>query len=274
MRMCDLAAACACHRAGSPAASTGSSATGWSSAVPHGRPAGDARPPHRGRLRPDDGVPRRTTSPACAATCSIRWTPRRSTNWRPSSRPSHARLVDRHRQPDDGRLAAPAGFRAHVANVGIKDDTDDFTVVAAEAPCAAAGVFTRSSFAGPSVVVSRRNIAERPRAGRRRRVEERQRRHRRAGPGRRRGTGRRRRRPPRLLGRRGARRLDRRDRPALPDGPGPRRRAAAIDVPLAARRRRGRGHGDHDHRHRSQGRRRRRSPARRRASSAWPRASG
>ena len=56
--------------------------------------------------------------------------------------------------------ALPQGFHALVANVGIKDDTDDFTVVAADGPCAAAGVFTRSSFAGPSVVVSRRNVAD------------------------------------------------------------------------------------------------------------------
>ena len=38
----------------------------------------------------------------------------------------------------------PPGFRAHVTNIGIKDTTDDFTVVAADAPCSAAGVFTRS----------------------------------------------------------------------------------------------------------------------------------
>ena len=56
-------------------------------------------------------------------------------------------------------VALPQGFHAHVANVGIKDDTDDFTVVAADGPCVAAGVFTRSSFSGPSVVVSRRNVA-------------------------------------------------------------------------------------------------------------------
>ena len=56
-------------------------------------------------------------------------------------------------------LALPRGFRAHVTNVGVKDHTDDFTVVAADAPCAAAGVFTQSSFAGPSVVVSRRHVA-------------------------------------------------------------------------------------------------------------------
>jgi glutamate N-acetyltransferase/amino-acid N-acetyltransferase len=57
-------------------------------------------------------------------------------------------------------LPLPRGFRCHVTNVGIKDDTDDFVVVVADAPCAASGLFTRSSFAGPSVVVSRRNVAD------------------------------------------------------------------------------------------------------------------
>jgi glutamate N-acetyltransferase / amino-acid N-acetyltransferase len=53
----------------------------------------------------------------------------------------------------------PAGFLAYVANVGIKDDTDDFVIVATAEPCAAAGVFTLSSFAGPSVVVSRDHMS-------------------------------------------------------------------------------------------------------------------
>ena len=57
-------------------------------------------------------------------------------------------------------IPLPRGFRAHVANVGVKDETDDFTVVAADTVCAAAGVFTRSSFAGPSVVVSRRHLTD------------------------------------------------------------------------------------------------------------------
>lgn len=57
-------------------------------------------------------------------------------------------------------IPLPRGFRAHVTNIGIKDTTDDFTIVAADHPCAAAGVFTRSSFAGPSVVVSRRHLAD------------------------------------------------------------------------------------------------------------------
>jgi glutamate N-acetyltransferase / amino-acid N-acetyltransferase len=54
----------------------------------------------------------------------------------------------------------PAGFRAHTANIGIKDDTTDFAVVAADGPCAASAVFTRSRFAGPSVVLSRSHAAD------------------------------------------------------------------------------------------------------------------
>jgi glutamate N-acetyltransferase / amino-acid N-acetyltransferase len=53
----------------------------------------------------------------------------------------------------------PAGFRAYVANLGIKDTTDDFVVVATDAPCTSVGVFTTSSFSGPSVIVSREHLA-------------------------------------------------------------------------------------------------------------------
>ena len=53
----------------------------------------------------------------------------------------------------------PLGFHSYVANIGIKDSTDDFTLVAADETCAAAGVFTQSRFAGPSVLVSREHIA-------------------------------------------------------------------------------------------------------------------
>ena len=56
--------------------------------------------------------------------------------------------------------ALPSGFRSFVTNVGVKDSTKDFTVVMADGPCAAAGVFTQSRFAGPSVVISRRNVAD------------------------------------------------------------------------------------------------------------------
>jgi len=56
-------------------------------------------------------------------------------------------------------LALPQGFRAYVTNVGIKDGTDDFAVVAADRPCTSAAVFTQSLFSGPSVIVSRRHAA-------------------------------------------------------------------------------------------------------------------
>ncbi len=54
----------------------------------------------------------------------------------------------------------PAGFRSWVTSVGIKDSSHDLVVVTADAPCPAAGVFTRSRFAGPSVAVSRRHLAD------------------------------------------------------------------------------------------------------------------
>lgn len=57
-------------------------------------------------------------------------------------------------------LPLPRGFTAHVANIGIKDETDDFVVVASDRPCAAAAVFTRSRFAGPSVELSRAHAAD------------------------------------------------------------------------------------------------------------------
>ncbi len=53
----------------------------------------------------------------------------------------------------------PAGFTAHVANIGIKDDSNDFVVIASESMAAAAGVFTKSRFAGPSVTISRQSVA-------------------------------------------------------------------------------------------------------------------
>ena len=56
--------------------------------------------------------------------------------------------------------ALPKGFSAHVAAIGIKDDTDDFLVLAADDTCAAAAVFTRSRFVGPSVTLSRDHVAD------------------------------------------------------------------------------------------------------------------
>ena len=57
-------------------------------------------------------------------------------------------------------MKLPQGFGAYVANIGIKDSSQDLTLVVAESACVAAGVFTQSRFAGPSVVVSRENIAD------------------------------------------------------------------------------------------------------------------
>jgi glutamate N-acetyltransferase / amino-acid N-acetyltransferase len=56
-------------------------------------------------------------------------------------------------------LAFPLGFRALVGNIGIKDDTRDVVIVAADRPVSAAGLYTQSRFAGPSVVVSREHGA-------------------------------------------------------------------------------------------------------------------
>ncbi|MDA2968129.1 MAG: bifunctional glutamate N-acetyltransferase/amino-acid acetyltransferase ArgJ [Actinomycetota bacterium] len=55
--------------------------------------------------------------------------------------------------------ALPQGFTSFVTNIGIKDTSEDFTVVAADNVVAAAGVFTQSRFAGPSVFVSCKHIA-------------------------------------------------------------------------------------------------------------------
>ncbi len=57
-------------------------------------------------------------------------------------------------------IGLPRGFRSYVANLGVKDDRDDFVVIAADRPVAAAGVFTRSRFAAPCVVASRANLAD------------------------------------------------------------------------------------------------------------------
>jgi len=54
----------------------------------------------------------------------------------------------------------PSGFRSHVANIGVKDDTDDFVVIAAEHAVPVAAVFTKSRFAGPSVTLSRSQVAD------------------------------------------------------------------------------------------------------------------
>ena len=54
-------------------------------------------------------------------------------------------------------ISLPTGFSSYVTNVGVKDNTKDFTVVLAAPGATSAGVFTQSRFAGPSVEVSRRH---------------------------------------------------------------------------------------------------------------------
>ena len=43
-----------------------------------------------------------------------------------------------------GTTPLPQGFSAHVANMGVKDETDDFVVIASDGPAVGAGVFTQS----------------------------------------------------------------------------------------------------------------------------------
>jgi glutamate N-acetyltransferase / amino-acid N-acetyltransferase len=57
-------------------------------------------------------------------------------------------------------ISLPAGFTAHVANIGIKDSSTDFLVIAADQTVPGTGVFTQSRFAGPSVTLSRRAVAD------------------------------------------------------------------------------------------------------------------
>jgi glutamate N-acetyltransferase / amino-acid N-acetyltransferase len=59
-----------------------------------------------------------------------------------------------------GGVSLPPGFSAHVANIGIKDASEDFLVIASDEPSVGAGVFTQSRFAGPSVNLSRRSVAD------------------------------------------------------------------------------------------------------------------
>ncbi len=52
----------------------------------------------------------------------------------------------------------PSGFITITGNIGIRDETPDFMCLSSDRPCAVAGVFTQSRFAGPSVEICRRHI--------------------------------------------------------------------------------------------------------------------
>jgi glutamate N-acetyltransferase / amino-acid N-acetyltransferase len=60
----------------------------------------------------------------------------------------------------DGTIELPHGFTASAGNAGVKDTTDDVALVVSDEPANAAAVFTRSRFAGPSVVISRRHVSD------------------------------------------------------------------------------------------------------------------
>ena len=55
-------------------------------------------------------------------------------------------------------LISISGFSWLGINLGIKDETLDFGVIASECECSAAGVFTRNNLPGAPVIVGKENI--------------------------------------------------------------------------------------------------------------------
>ncbi len=53
----------------------------------------------------------------------------------------------------------PQGFRSCAKNVGIKDETLDFTVIVSDVPASAAAMFTQSRFYGAAIIVGREHVA-------------------------------------------------------------------------------------------------------------------
>jgi glutamate N-acetyltransferase/amino-acid N-acetyltransferase len=54
----------------------------------------------------------------------------------------------------------PKGFRSCAKNIGIRDSSLDFTVIASDVPAAAAAVFTQSLFCGAAITVGREHVAD------------------------------------------------------------------------------------------------------------------
>ncbi len=65
---------------------------------------------------------------------------------------------------ETGSITMPLGFRASAVAAGIKPDRLDLALIAADAPCAAAGVFTSNRAVAAPVVVSREHLASGRRA--------------------------------------------------------------------------------------------------------------
>lgn len=53
----------------------------------------------------------------------------------------------------------PRGFRTCAKNVGLKDTTLDFTIIASDVPASAAALFTQNLFCGAAIVVGREQVA-------------------------------------------------------------------------------------------------------------------
>ncbi|GCF11099.1 bifunctional glutamate N-acetyltransferase/amino-acid acetyltransferase ArgJ [Dictyobacter arantiisoli] len=54
----------------------------------------------------------------------------------------------------------PQGFRSCAKNIGIRDTTLDFTVIASDVPAAAAAMFTQSRFCGAAITVGREHVTD------------------------------------------------------------------------------------------------------------------
>src|SRR6266567_8787055 len=53
----------------------------------------------------------------------------------------------------------PKGFRSCAKNIGVRDTTLDFTVIASDVPAAAAAMFTQNRFCGAAIIVGREHVA-------------------------------------------------------------------------------------------------------------------
>src|SRR4051812_7501048 len=58
-------------------------------------------------------------------------------------------------------VPVPRGFSTIVARIGLRSDSPDFSVIASDGPAVSSAAFTRSTFAGPSVAISREVAATR-----------------------------------------------------------------------------------------------------------------
>ncbi|MEM8593393.1 MAG: bifunctional glutamate N-acetyltransferase/amino-acid acetyltransferase ArgJ [Pseudomonadota bacterium] len=61
---------------------------------------------------------------------------------------------------NDTPIDQPQGFKTCVKNIGVKDSSPDFSIVYSPAPCTSAAVYTQSTFAGVSVLISRAHLAK------------------------------------------------------------------------------------------------------------------